>query len=80
MKHDNKARPPAPTDDNSVFDLRLQSRFVTKGNWTVEAISDNVEKLSDLTDATCFGEKQPALGLYSEEELSRIQKNFPYKR
>ncbi len=75
---DNKI--PAPTDDQPGFDLRLQDRFVTKGHWVIERLTAGKDLLSDTeTEVVEFGPPQPAIGLFSDEELAKVQKNFPYK-
>ncbi len=77
----NKNIPPAPTDDQPGFDNRLKTRFITKGHWNFEELSSNDVSLADLgPDVVDLGPPQPALGLFSPEELERVQKNFPYKK
>lgn len=73
-------KPVAPTDDQPGFDLRLQNRFVTKGHWVIESISDAKDGLVDSDDnITEFSLPQPAIGLFSDEELVQVQANFPYR-
>ncbi len=72
---------PAPTDDQTGFDNRLKSRFITKGHWTIEQVDGDTVILSDVEEEIVpLGPTQPALGLFDEETLARVQKNFPYKR
>jgi hypothetical protein len=81
MKNHNDGRPPAPTDDQPGFDNRLKERFITKGHWTIEQIDGGTVILSDIEEVVVsFEPTQPALGLFDEETLARVQKNFPYKR
>lgn len=71
---------PAPTDDQSGFDLRLQDRFITKGHWVIEKVTAGKDLLTDFeSEVVELGPPQPALGLFSDEELARVQKNFPYR-
>jgi len=77
----NNGRPPAPTDDQPGFDQRLKSRFITKGHWTIEQVDGDTVILSDVEEEVVpLGPPQPALGLFDEETLASVQKNFPYKR
>ena len=72
---------PAPTNDNNIFDLRLTDRFITKGKWLSKDVVDSVKCLADLaTEVVDMGPPQPALGLFDEETLASVQKNFPYKK
>jgi len=78
---DSKLNISAPTDDNDIFDRRLQHRFVTKGNWSFEQVTDAAVSLPDLeSQVKELGPPQPAIGLFDEETLLRVQKNFPYNR
>jgi hypothetical protein len=75
---DNKI--PAPTDDQAGFDLRLQDRFITKGHWVIEKVTAGKDLLTDNeSEVVELGPPQPALGLFSDEELAQVQKNFPYR-
>jgi hypothetical protein len=70
---------PAPTDDNLVYDRRLQDRFVTKGHWLIEKVTAGKDILADTeSEVVELGPPQPAIGLFSPEELAQVQKNFPY--
>jgi len=71
----------APTDDQPGFDHRLKQRFITKGHWTIEQVEGSTVILSDTEEeVVSLGPPQPALGLFDEETLARVQKNFPYNR
>jgi hypothetical protein len=71
---------PAPTDHNHVYDLRLQDRFITKGLWRIERVTADKDLLSNTeTEVVEMGPPQPAIGLFSDEELAQVQKNFPYR-
>ena len=62
------------------FDLRLQQRFITRGNWCFEDIDTFKKNIPNKAqDVVPFKSDQPALGLFDEETLKRVQKNFPYK-
>jgi hypothetical protein len=69
---------PAPTDDQPDFDKRLQERYVTKGHWLFEKITQHTDTLSELVEVVELGPPQPAIGSFSEEYLAQVQKNFPY--
>jgi len=75
-------RIPAPTDHSRIYDHRLQQRFITKGLWTFEMVNNSKKDLLEMPEAetVSFEEKQPAIGLFSPEELASVQKNFPYKK
>jgi hypothetical protein len=76
----SERKPTAPTDDQPGYDLRLQDRFITKGHWIIEKVAASKDLTVDLEpEVVEMGPPQPAIGLFSDEELARVQKNFPYR-
>jgi hypothetical protein len=74
------ASPILTPEKETTYDLRLRQRFITRGNWSIQSIEDFEANLPQSPDDVIpFKDDQPALGLYDEETLKRIQKAFPYK-
>lgn len=62
-----------------LLDLRSQLRYLKKTQLTSSMLEKHYSSMPDLFDRTQPTTLvQPALGLFNEEDLKRIQKSFPY--
>lgn len=73
------SKPLLEKEKETTYDLRLREKFITRGNWSVQEISDFEANMPESpNDVVPFKSDQPAIGLFDEETLKRVQKNFPY--